>query len=206
MKRFRVVIVPDKGCMDVQASHLWYSWLQEELIKREVEAVLRVFPDWYDGHASEWLPFLRDELKCDSKTIVVGHAIGAVAALRLLEQGTQLAAVVLVSAYHSDLGDPGQKRTGFFDEPWHWEDIRRNTKLILQFHSVDDPLVPVDEARDLHQLLHSNYHEFKDGGHFVHPTIPRILYQLEGSIQCLTAMEAGQAAHCGNLSLFCFVF
>ena len=38
-------------------------------------------PDPYEAKESIWLPFIRDKLKVDGNTIVVGHSSGAEAAV-----------------------------------------------------------------------------------------------------------------------------
>ena len=43
------------------------------------------FPDPMVCHQSKWVPFVRDDLKADEQTVVVGHSTGALLAMRLLE-------------------------------------------------------------------------------------------------------------------------
>jgi pimeloyl-ACP methyl ester carboxylesterase len=54
------------------------------------------FPDPDVCHQSRWIPFVRDELGADERTVVVGHSTGALLAMRLLET-QQLAGAILVS-------------------------------------------------------------------------------------------------------------
>ena len=71
----------------------------------------RTFPDPHAAKEEVWLKFLREDLKCDADTVLVGHSSGAVACMRLLES-TELAGAVLVSACHTDLGDAGERAAG----------------------------------------------------------------------------------------------
>lgn len=50
--------------------------MRDELKKRNIPCELRAFPDPYGAHKDVWLPYLRDELKCDEHTILVGHSSG----------------------------------------------------------------------------------------------------------------------------------
>ena len=44
--------------------------------------------------------------------------------------------------------------------------IRAHQRWILQFASLDDPLIAIAEPRFVHEQLRSEYHEFSDQGHF----------------------------------------
>eukprot|EP01079_Euglenida_sp_SAG-EU17-18_P009260 gene9260-1663_t len=111
---------------------------------------------------SVWLPFARDELKVDQDTVVVGHSTGALLAMRLLEQ-VNLGGAILVSAAHTDLGCEGERASEFFDEPWHWDKMKANSATFVhQFHSKDDHLIPVDEARYVAEKLQGDHFEYQE--------------------------------------------
>ena len=105
----RVVIVPGNGCSGEVRDANWYGWLEQQLVADGAfeEVVLRNMPDPVVARESVWVPFLRDELACDARTIVVGHSSGAEAAMRLAET-TALGGIVLVAACHTDLGSPSE--------------------------------------------------------------------------------------------------
>lgn len=44
--------------------------------------ILRNMPDPFTARKKIWLPFILDELHCDSNTILVGHSSGAEAIMR----------------------------------------------------------------------------------------------------------------------------
>eukprot|EP00727_Mastigamoeba_balamuthi_P006230 m51a1_g2226 hypothetical protein (199) ;mRNA; f:235272-235868 len=171
----RFVLAPGIGQDDSTSSH-WYPWLAHEVSSRGYEFVLRNFPDPYGAHECEWIPFLLRDLGAGADTVVIGHSSGAIAAMRLAEN-TRLAGIVLVSAYTTDLGDPRETESGYFCRPWDWDSIRRNCGFILQFHSVDDPYVPVDAARVVKDELAGSieYTELGCGGHFLEGVFPQLL-------------------------------
>ncbi len=111
-----------------------------------------------------WLPFL-DALGADADTVLIGHSSGAVAALRYAETH-RLRGSVLVGVCHTDLGDPGERASGYYRAPWRWDDIRRNQEWIGLFQSTDDPCIPVAEARFVAAQLRCAYFEHVDRGHF----------------------------------------
>merc|ERR1719424_509141 len=91
--------------------------------------------------------------------------------MRLAEQ-TVVGGLVLVSACHTDLGHPGERASGYYPPsggPWDWDAIRRNAGWIVQFHSRDDPLVPVQEGRLVAKELGSEYKELDGHSHFFEP-------------------------------------
>mmetsp|Transcript_117707 Transcript_117707/g.375144 ORF Transcript_117707/g.375144 Transcript_117707/m.375144 type:complete len:356 (-) Transcript_117707:341-1408(-) len=168
----RCVIAPGNGCDDIVDSN-WYGWLNDELrLSGAIEEVVcRDFPDPLEAKRSIWLPFMRDVLKVGPDTILVGHSSGAEAAMRFAET-SPVGGLVLVSACHSDLGDEGERASGYYPPsggPWDWAAIRKNTGWIVQFHSKDDPLVPVDEGRLVANELRSEYKELDGHSHFFEP-------------------------------------
>eukprot|EP00927_Polykrikos_kofoidii_P044918 TRINITY_DN38781_c0_g1_i2.p1 TRINITY_DN38781_c0_g1~~TRINITY_DN38781_c0_g1_i2.p1 ORF type:complete len:341 (-),score=45.71 TRINITY_DN38781_c0_g1_i2:22-1044(-) len=158
----RCVIAPGNGCDSIWDSN-WYGWLAEELGRRKLfnEVVCRDFPDPHEAKRSSWIPFLRDDLKVGPDTVLVGHSSGAQAAMRFAEDNV-IGGLVLVAACHTDLGDEGERASGYYPPAggeWKWVSIRKNVGWIVQFHSSDDPLVPVGEGREVARCLGSDYRE-----------------------------------------------
>jgi predicted alpha/beta hydrolase family esterase len=75
--------------------------------------------------------------------------------------------IVLVSAYHTDLGIPSETEAEYFSRPWNFPAIRDNCSFIIQFSSPDDHLVPIAEQRYVAEQLHSEYYELPNRGHFI---------------------------------------
>ena len=165
----KVVILPGNGCADVYDAN-WYAWMKERLGHAQLfsEIILEDMPDPYVARESIWIPFILNELKVDEHTIVIGHSSGAVAALRLLEQQKVLG-LVLVSVCHTDLGDENERLSGYFNRPFDWEKICSNANWILQYHSSDDPLIPIYEADFVAEKINSNYRIYNDKSHFFRP-------------------------------------
>lgn len=85
--------------------------------------------------------------------------------MRFAEENKILGSV-LVGASYTDLGEESERVSGYFDNPWDWEKIKSNEKWIIQFASKDDPWIPIDEARYVHQKLNTEYFEYDNEGHF----------------------------------------
>ena len=143
----------------------WFPWCVKEFRKLGFSAEAPDFPDSELARAKYWLPYIKDVLKADENTILIGHSSGAVAAMRYAEAHNILGSV-LVGTCHTDLGDESEKLSGYFDSPWGWHSITNNQQWILQFASADDPYIDVVEARYVHENLKTKYFEFHDQGHF----------------------------------------
>eukprot|EP01052_Picozoa_sp_SAG31_P060357 SAG31_NODE_19540_length_599_cov_0.924000_1_plen_132_part_00 len=118
-QRPRMVIAPGNGCADIDSAN-WYRWAADTFSATGLfsEVVCRTFPDPFAARESVWVQFLLDECECGPDTIVVGHSSGAEACMRLLERG-QLFGAVLVSACHTDLGDAGERASGYCESIRH---------------------------------------------------------------------------------------
>jgi len=169
-----VIICPGNGCTDILESN-WYGYLHSELEERKIPSICRDFPDPYRARRDIWIPHIytlanqeaeengsRDvgAGKSDSSSsnsngniILVGHSSGAQAALRYCEQ-YPCRAVILISATYTDLGDAGERASGYYPQssssgvtnPYDFESMRKNCPRWYQFHSDDDPFIPLDEA------------------------------------------------------------
>lgn len=138
------------------------------------ECILRDFPDANQCKESVWISFLRNEIQLDESTVVVGHSSGAACAMRLLENDDcpELLGAILVAAAHTDLGDPHEARSEYFNRPWQWERMKQGARHIVLFHGTDDHLIPVQEARFIASKMNGNnfdYIEMDGMSHFFSP-------------------------------------
>ncbi|KAF9586103.1 putative hydrolase rbbp9 [Lunasporangiospora selenospora] len=171
----RIALIPGNGNDHVETS-MWYPSVIAALTEAKDNktgqplfpggSVLRTFPDPFDAHEHIWIDFMEDELELGEKDVVIGHSSGAAAILRYIETRKVLG-VVLVSAYHSDLGDASEREAGYFNRPWNWDAISANAKWITQFSSPSDRLVPIDEQRQVASKIAAvDYIELPGRGHF----------------------------------------
>lgn len=161
----RIIFIP--GNQGSTTKDHWFPYLQREFGKLGFEVIAATFPDPIVASEKAWLPFL-EELGADENTILIGHSSGAVAAMRFAETKKILGSV-LVGACYTDLNDELEKQSGYYNGPWNWDAIKENQKWIVQFASADDPYIPIQEARHIHEQLKTEYYEYKDQGHFGDP-------------------------------------
>ncbi len=160
----KIMLVPGNGNADVN-SEIWYPWIANELNKLGLTSIVKNMPDPDLARKEFWLPFIENQLEGDSDSILIGHSSGAVAALRFAEKHN-LKGIILVSVCYTDLEDEKEKASHYFDEPWRWNDIKENVEWIIQFHSLNDPYISVEEAKYVAKKLKTEYHEYSDQGHF----------------------------------------
>lgn len=152
------------GSLGCTKDSFWLPYVREELEKLGLPVISETFPQNQIAPMNVWMPFL-ESLTPDENTILIGHSSGAILAMRYAEKHPLLGSV-LVSAYHTDLDDADEKASGYFDTPWDWEAVKKNQQWIVQFASSDDPFIPIDEARFIHEKLGTDYHEYTNEGHF----------------------------------------
>lgn len=109
----RIILIPGNGNDQVETS-MWYPSAVLTLADaKDPEtgqhffgggAVLKTFPDPYDAHEDIWIRFMENDIEINESDVVIGHSSGAAAILRFIES-RKVKGVVLVSAYHTDLGD-----------------------------------------------------------------------------------------------------
>ena len=153
------------GNCGASISSQWFPWLKIQLESIGIEVIARDFPDRIFGRMRYWLPFLKDEIKPNEHSILIGHSSGGLVSLKYTELNRVLG-TVLIATQLTDCGYKVERQSGFFDKQYRWDSIKQNQRWIIQFHSQDDPWVPVSEGRKIHSLLNSEYHEMIDKKHF----------------------------------------
>lgn len=161
-----VIICPGNGCTNIKKSN-WYGALHEELNRLETPNVCDNFPDPNQARRDIWIPFIRSKAEeaspeDPSNVVLVGHSSGAQATLRYAEQ-YKIKAAVLVSATYTDLGDAYERASGYYPQkdshgeytknPYDFDSMKENCPTWYQFHSDDDPFIPLREAEQIRDGL-----------------------------------------------------
>ena len=163
MKNIKVIFIHGNGNSTPQDN--WFTYVKTHLEKLNIAVIARQFPDAMIAREKYWLPFLKNELRADKNTILIGHSSGALAAMRYAENNKILGSV-LIGAMHTDLGYENEKLSGYYNRPFNWQAIKDNQQWIVQFASTDDPWIPIKEPRHIHKQLDTEYYEFTNQGHF----------------------------------------
>ena len=196
-KMVRAVIVPGNGGASYPTPLRggFYGDLAARLEASNLftEVISLSMPDPNAARRSIWIPHLVDTLRVDKETIVIGHSSGAEACMRLAEEHA-VYGIVLVAACHTDLGDAGERASGWYPPsggPWLWDNMKKNTEFRIQFHSDDDCFIDVGEARFVHQQLETDYRELSGFSHFFEPFDAVVDAVLEKARALHVGLEAG---------------
>jgi hypothetical protein len=126
----------------------WFPWLKTEMERNGWEVLVPAMPNTNNPELFEWLPFLKQTAdKVDENTFMVGHSLGCITILRFLESlpaKEQIGGAILVAGFDNPLKSKELKN--FFQEPIRWQEIKTKCKKFVAIHSMDDPLVPVENA------------------------------------------------------------
>lgn len=194
-----VIICPGNGCTNIRKSN-WYGYLAKELHAKQIPCICENFPDPYEAKRSVWIPFIHEKVlqakssndkKSNNEIILVGHSSGAQAILRYTEE-YPIKAAILVAATYSDLGDAGERASGYYPyigqdgkvhkNEYKFDIMKQNCPIWYQFHSDNDPFIPVTEAeqiRDGLELTEPNYQLLSGRSHFFEPPFPELIHVLE---------------------------
>ena len=147
----------------------WFPWLKEKLEALGFEVAVPQFPTPEGQSLAAWMGIVKPWInKFDSNAIIIGHSLGGVFTLKLLEtlkQPIKIAALVgtpvgagFVKNYEQD-----KKFAGFdFD----WIKIKQNSKIFLVYQSNDDPYVGLENGDELARNLDVPLSFVPNAGHF----------------------------------------
>jgi len=150
----------------------WFPWMKAELERVGYQVFVPQFPSppVVPAKISEWLEVLKNyEQYINEETILIGHSLGGIFALRVLEKLTQpVKAVVFVG---TPIGvqpiknyDRDKAFSGSFD--FNWEKVAETAKNFLVFHSDTDPYVDLKNGEELAKHLNTELTFVPNAGHF----------------------------------------
>ncbi len=161
-----------------QTTYWTYAWapsLREQLHARGFETFFETMPDSIIARAEYWLPFLEEHVRAGANDILVGWSSGAVAAMRYAETH-EIAGSVLIAPCYTDLNDELERMSGYYDEPWNWDAIRKHQREIHLITSATDPYIPQSEFDTIGTELSAIRTHLPSGGHFnEQSTFPEVL-------------------------------
>lgn len=149
----------------------WFPWLRKKAEEKRIKVFVPQFPTppIVPAKVSKWFGVLNKYKQHINKyTIVVGHSLGGVFALRLLEKlESPVDAVFLVGTpigMKNILNYERDKSFSGFD--FNWKKIRNNAKKFFVFHSDNDPYVDLKNGQELAKRLGIKLTFIPNAGHF----------------------------------------
>lgn len=125
----------------------WFPWLRRELESRGHDVVAPAMPNPELPERLGWKMTIERSVEEPSSTILVGHSLGCLAILHVLQeyQGPPFAHVVLAAGFGRDFLHTN-RLTHWFDVPLDFAHIASKAKRWTSVHSVNDRLVPFAEG------------------------------------------------------------
>lgn len=149
----------------------WFPWLKEKLEAKGCKVIIPQFPTppIVPAKISEWFDVLKDyESEMNENTILIGHSLGGVFTLRILEKLQHPLEAVFLTGTPIGIQpilnyDRDNSFSGFdFD----WEKIKNKSKNFFVFHSDNDPYVGLENGKDLAKNLGTELSFVPNAGHF----------------------------------------
>ncbi|HYF05373.1 MAG TPA: alpha/beta fold hydrolase [Patescibacteria group bacterium] len=149
----------------------WFPWLKGELEAKGCKVFVPQFPSppFVPAKITEWFEVLKEyEMFVDENTIFVGHSLGGLFLLRVLERLNQpCKAAVFVGTPIGIQPLVNYDRDNAFSEfTFNWAAIRPKSKYFAVFHSDNDPYVGLENGEQLAKHLGTGLHFIPNAGHF----------------------------------------
>ena len=159
----------------------FFPWLRDTLHAKGHEVICPDLPDAQEPNPEEWTKLLLEEVGViDDETIIVGHSLGAPAALRFLEAAEARSTpkgVILISPPWYIGNETFQV---FFLTELDFDVLMWKASRFVVIHSHDDKTIPFDHAKKYADVLHAKLIERNEGeGHFTGERYPVILDAIE---------------------------
>ncbi len=148
----------------------WFPWLKAELEKVGVEVFVPAFPTPEGQNLENWLNVFEEfEGQVNEETVFVGHSLGPVFVLNVLEKlDSPVKAAFFVAGFVGNLGNAefDEINATFADRMFDWEKIKENCGKFFVFYSDNDPYVSGEKAKELARNLGVEAELVQGAGHF----------------------------------------
>ncbi|MEI6022695.1 MAG: alpha/beta fold hydrolase [bacterium] len=165
-----------------------YAWLKEELEKRGHTVVCPVLPNTNSPKEIEQVATALDAVAYDENTIVWGHSLGSVVAMKVLEKITKpIAGLILSGAFCS----PDFEEDKIFKDTFTWDfdvkKIKSNTGFIKIIQDTADDAITKKQMSEIETLLNVPTRFVKaELPHFDAEKEPELLKALDTKITVFT--------------------
>lgn len=149
----------------------WFPWLKQELAQKGYEITIPQFPSppVVAAKIDEWFTVLQEyEHDINEETILIGHSLGGIFTLRVLEKlnypvkaalfvGTPIGVRPILN-YDRD--------NAFSGFAFDWDNIKTKAKEFVVYQSDDDPYVDLANGKELAKNLGIELSFIPNAGHF----------------------------------------
>ena len=164
----------------------WFRSIAIDLEAKGFRVYIPQFPTPEGQELENWLRHFESQVgELDQHSLLIGHSVGAVFLLRLLERlKTPIDTVVLVAGFTGSLGLPeyDELNATFVDGSFDWSRIRASVKNVICLNGDNDPYVPFHQGKEIADSLGAENLIVKGGGHlnaeFGYTVFPELLREL----------------------------
>jgi leucyl-tRNA synthetase len=185
-KKFRYVLLHGfRG----SSQGVFFPWLKKELEKAGHECFVPDLPNAELPTEKEQVEFVLKNIKFDENTILFGHSLGSVVAMKVLEKlPIKIAGLVLAGGFvDTKFRDKKRPFNDTFSWQFDFEKIRSQAGFIKIVSDLNDPAIPVMQGQILQQKLDGELIEtIAQGPHFDAPQEPILLQALTPRIKVFT--------------------
>lgn len=143
----------------------WYPWLKTKLEEKNYQVFTPKIPT-FDSNNPQLeisMDFIKKNYLIDKETIIIGHSLGCLLAMRLAEK-YQYKKMILVAGWDFDDLTKGHK--SFWSNKIDHKKIKLNVMEIYCITSDNDPYVTLFQAQEMSKRLGAQCIVIKKGGHF----------------------------------------
>ena len=143
----------------------WYPWLKRQLENKGYEVYVPDLPTMQNNlpDMKKQLGFIEKNIKIDKDTIVFGHSLGTLLAMRLAEK-YPFKKMFLIAGW--DFNDLTFEHRLFWKTPINHKKIKAHVKKIFVFSSDNDPYITAIQAEDMCKRLSGKFILIKGKSHF----------------------------------------
>jgi len=164
----------------------WFQAVAAELDAQGFHTFVPQFPTPEGQNLDNWLATFESEIgELDQHSILIGHSVGAVFVLRLLEMiQIPVHTAVFVAGFTGRLGLPefDALNATFVSTQFDWEKIGSNASHFICLSGSNDPYVPFEQGKQIANSLGVPHLVIDGGGHLNsesgYRSFPRLLEEL----------------------------
>lgn len=149
----------------------WFPWLKQELEQKGCKVFVPQFPSppIVPAKIAGWFDVLKNyEQYINENTIFIGHSLGGIFTLRILEKLTHpvKAAFFIGTPIGVQPIKNYDRDNGFSGFSFDWESIKKKAADFVVFQSDDDPYVGLENGKELSKNLGVQLSFVPNAGHF----------------------------------------
>ena len=159
----------------------FFPWLKKSLEEKGWEVQAPILPSSNNPTEDEQVNFVLKNIKADQNTIILGHSLGAVVAMKVLEKlKSPIAGLVLAAGFlEPKFKDNERPFANTFKWQFDFEKIRENVSTVKILSAKNDYAVPAEQGKALAKNLQVELLEVKaQADHFTAEQEPIVLKTL----------------------------